>query len=81
MSYHTISYFFTNGNTYSVLNDETHRFGIEMEQHTITSSDGTTVTVTEKADGEYHYRDDNGTGYTDNGDGTWTDENGNSYTE
>lgn len=45
-----------------------------MEQHTITSSDGTTVTVTEKADGEYHYRDDNGTGYTDNGDGTWTDE-------
>ena len=52
-----------------------------MEQHTITSSDGTTVTVTEKADGEYHYRDDNGTGYTDNGDGTWTDENGNSYTE
>ena len=69
------------GNTYSVLNDETHRFGIVMEQHTITSSDGTTVTVTEKADGEYHYRDDNGTGYTDNGDGTWTDENGNSYTE
>lgn len=36
------------GNTYSVLNDETHRFGIVMEQHTITSSDGTTVTVTEK---------------------------------
>lgn len=69
------------GNTYSVLNDDTHRFGIEMEQHTITASDGTTVTVTEKADGEYYYRDENGTGYTDNGDGTWTDENGNSYTE
>ena len=27
------------------------------------------------------YRDANGVGYTDNGDGTWTDENGNSYTE
>ena len=25
--------------------------------------------------------DDNGTGFTDNGDGTWSDENGNSYTE
>ena len=69
------------GNNYSVLNDDTPRFGIEMEQHTITASDGTSVTVTEKADGEYYYRDENGTGYTDNGDGTWTDENGNSYTE
>lgn len=69
------------GNNYSVLNDDTHRFGIEMEQHTITASDGTSVTVTEKADGEYYYRDENGTGYTDNGNGTWTDENGNSYTE
>ena len=27
------------------------------------------------------YRDDNGTGFSDNGDGTWTDENGNTYTE
>ena len=69
------------GNNYSVLNDDTHRFGIEMEQHTITASDGTSITVTEKADGEYYYCDENGTGYTDNGDGTWTDENGNSYTE
>ena len=25
--------------------------------------------------------DNNGTGYIDNGDGTWTDENGNSYTQ
>ena len=55
--------------------------GKELEQYTLTSSDGNTITVTETTNGDYYYRDDNGTGYSDNGDGTWTDENGNSYTE
>lgn len=76
-------FYFTdeNGNAYSALNDATHYFGKELEQYTLTSSDGNTITVTETTNGDYYYRDDNGTGYSDNGDGTWTDENGNMYTE
>lgn len=76
-------FYFTdeNGNAYSALDDATHYFGKELEQYTLTSSDGNTITVTETTNGDYYYRDDNGTGYSDNGDGTWTDENGNMYTE
>ena len=76
-------FYFTdeNGNAYSALNDATHYFGKELEQYTLTSSDGNTITVTETTNGDYYYRDDDGTGYSDNGDGTWTDENGNMYTE
>lgn len=70
-----------NGNAYSALNDSTHYFGKELEQYTLTSFDGDSITVTETTNGDYYYRDDNGTGYIDNGDGTWTDENGNVYTE
>ena len=70
-----------NGNAYSALNDSTHYFGKELEQYTLTSFDGDAITVTETTNGDYYYRDDNGTGYIDNGDGTWTDENGNVYTE
>lgn len=75
--------FFTdeNGNAYSALNDSTHYFGKELEQYTLISFDGDAITVTETTNGDYYYRDDNGTGYIDNGDGTWTDENGNVYTE
>ena len=40
-----------------------------------------TVTVKETTNGDYYYCDADGVGYTDNGDGTWTDENGNIYTE
>ena len=69
------------GNTYSALNDSTHYLGTTLEQHTLTFSDGNTVTVTQTTNGDYYYRDDNGTGFSDNGDGTWTDENGNTYTE
>lgn len=69
------------GNTYPALNDATHYLGTTLEQHTLTSSDGNTVTVTQTTNGDYYYRDDNGTGFSDNGDGTWTDENGNPYTE
>ena len=69
------------GNTYPALNDSTHYLGTTLEQHTLTSSDGNTVTVTQTTNGDYYYRDDNGTGFSDNGDGTWTDENGNTYTE
>ena len=69
------------GNTYPALNDSTHYLGSTLEQHTLTSSDGNTVTVTQTTNGDYYYRDDNGTGFSDNGDGTWTDENGNTYTE
>ena len=68
-------FYFTdeNGNAYSALNDATHYFGKELEQYTLTSSDGNTITVTETTNGDYYYRDDNGTGYSNNGDGTWTD--------
>ena len=69
------------GNTYPALNDSTHYLGTTLEQHTLTSSDGNTVTVTQTTNGDYYYRDDNGTGFSDNGDGTWTDENGNTYTK
>lgn len=69
------------GNTYPALNDSTHYLGTTLEQHTLTSSDGNTVTVTQTTNGDYYYRDDNGTGFSDNGDGIWTDENGNTYTE
>ena len=69
------------GNTYPALNDATHYLGTTLEQHTLTSSDGNTVTVTQTTNGDYYYRDDNGIGFSDNGDGTWIDENGNTYTE
>ena len=70
-----------NGNTYSALNDDTHHLGHTLEQHDLEDADGNTVTVTETTNGDYYFRDDNGTGFSDNGDGTWSDENGNSYTE
>lgn len=70
-----------NGKIYQSLNDSTHYFGAELEQHVLQDANGNSVTVTETTNGDYYYMDDNGTGYTDNGDGTWSDENGNSYTE
>lgn len=70
-----------NGKTYQSLNDSTHYFGAELEQHVLQDANGNSVTVTETTNGDYYYMDDNGTGYIDNGDGSWTDENGNSYTE
>lgn len=70
-----------NGKTYQSLNDSTHYFGAELEQHVLQDANGNGVTVPETTNGDYYYMDDNGTGYIDNGDGTWTDENGNSYTE
>ena len=69
------------GNTYYTLNDDTHRLGIELETHTLTSADGTTVTITEAADGPYRYRDANGVGYIDEGGGVWIDQYENPYTE
>lgn len=70
-----------NGKTWQALNDDTHYMGAELEQHTLTNADGNSVTVTETTNGDYYFRDADGTGFTDNGDGTWSDENGNSYTE
>ena len=70
-----------NGNTYSALTDETHYLGTTLEQHDLEDSDGNTVTVTQTTNGDYYFRDENGIGFSDNGDGTWSDENGNSYTE
>ena len=61
-----------NGNTYSALNDDTHHLGHTLEQHDLEDADGNTVTVTETTNGDYYFRDDNGTGFTDNGDGTVT---------
>ncbi len=70
-----------NGNAYNALNDETHRMGVTLEQRTLETSDGDAITVTQTTNGDYLYADDNGVGFVDNGDGTWTDENGNTYTE
>lgn len=70
-----------NGKTWQALNDDTHYMGAELEQHVLTDADGNSVTVTQTTNGGYYFRDDNGTGFSDNGDGTWSDENGNSYTE
>ena len=61
-----------NGKTYQSLNDSTHYFGAELEQHVLQDANGNGVTVTETTNGDYYYMDDNGTGYIDNGDGTWT---------
>ena len=70
-----------NGNAYNALNDETHRMGVTLEQRTLETSDGDTITITQTTNGDYLYADDNGVGFVDNGDGTWTDENGNTYIE
>ena len=61
--------------------DDTHHLGHTLEQHDLQDAGGNTVTVTETTNGDYYFRDDNGTGFTDNGDGTWSDENCSSYTE
>ena len=63
------------------MNDDTHYMGAELGQHVLEDADGNSVTVTETTNRDFYYRDDNGTGFTDNGDGTWSDENGNSYNE
>ena len=70
-----------NGKTYQSLNDSTHYFGAELEQHVLQDANGNSVTVTETTNGDYYYMDDNGIGYIDNGDGSWSDETGNNYTE
>lgn len=68
------------GNSYRTWNDEDYYFGNQLGQHELQGSNGT-VDVKETTNGDYYYRDADGVGYTDNGDGTWTDENGNTYTE
>lgn len=69
-----------NGNSYRTWNDEDYNFGTQLEKHELKGSSGT-VNVKETTNGDYYYRDTDGVGYTDNGDGTWTDENGNLYEE
>lgn len=54
---------------------------IQSQREQREQGSGGSVDVKETTNGEYYYRDANGVGYTDNGDGTWIDENGNSYTE
>ncbi|MCU6767222.1 M56 family metallopeptidase [Blautia ammoniilytica] len=69
-----------NGNSYRTWNDEDYSFGTQLEKHELKGSSGT-VNVKETTNGDYYYRDTDGVGYTNNGDGTWTDENGNLYEE
>lgn len=69
-----------NGNSYRTWNDEDYNFGTQLEKHELKGSSGT-VNVKETTNGDYYYSDSEGVGYTDNGDGTWTDENGNLYEE
>lgn len=68
------------GNSYRTWNDEDYNSGTYLEQHELQGSSGS-VSVKQTTNGEYYYRDADGVGYIDNGDGTWTDENGNTYTE
>ena len=70
-----------NGNTYSALNDDTHHMGYPLEQHHLQDVEGNTITVTQTTNVDYYFADENGTGFTNNGDGTWYDENCSSYTE
>ena len=69
-----------NGNSYRTWNDEDYNFGTQLEKHELKGSSGT-VNVKETTNGDYYYRDTDGVGYTNNGDGTWTDENGNLHEE
>ena len=69
-----------NGNSYRTWNDEDYNFGTQLEKHELKGRSGT-VNVKETTNGDYYYRDTDGVGYTNNGDGTWTDENGNLYEE
>ena len=69
-----------NGNSYRTWNDEDYNSGTKLGQHELQGSGGS-VDVKETTNGDYYYCDADGVGYTDNGDGTWTDENGNIYTE
>lgn len=69
-----------NGNSYHTWNDEDYNSGTQLEKHELKGSSGT-VNVKETTNGDYYYRDTDGVGYTNNGDGTWTDENGNLYEE
>ena len=69
-----------NGNSYRTWNDEDYNSGTQLEKHELKGSSGT-VNVKETTNGDYYYRDTEGVGYTNNGDGTWTDENGNLYEE
>ena len=69
-----------NGNSYRTWNDEDYNFGTQLEKHELKGNSGT-VNVKETTNGDYYYCDSEGVGYTDNGDGTWTDENGNLYEE
>ena len=43
-----------NGKTYQSLNDSTHYFGAELEQHVLQDANGNSVTVTETTTGDYH---------------------------
>lgn len=70
-----------NGTSYSTLDDRYHYEGMELDTHSLSGDDGNTVNIIQTTNGDYLYRDENGTGFTDNGDGTWTDEYGNTYSE
>lgn len=48
-----------------------------LETLTLVREDGSTFTITQQTNGDYCYRDDDGVGYTDNGDESYTDEYGN----
>ena len=43
-----------NGKTYQSLNDSTHYFGAELEQHVLQDANGNSVTVTETTNGDYY---------------------------
>ena len=69
-----------NGNSYRTWNDEDYNFGTQLDSRELQGASGA-VSIKETTNGDYYYRDANGVGYKDNGDGTWTDENGNTYSE
>lgn len=66
-------------NEVNVDTDEDSGNNIYLETLTLVREDGSTFTITQQTNGDYCYRDDDGVGYTDNGDESYTDEYGNTY--
>ena len=63
----------------NVNTDEDGDNNSSLETLTLVREDGSTFTITQQTNGDYCYRDDDGVGYTDNGDESYTDEYGNTY--
>ena len=69
------------GNSQVNDSDEDGEASLNLRTIYLVASDGSTVAIKEQTNGDYAYRDDNGVGYIDEGDGVWLDQYENTYTE